>query len=178
MAYSLSCFTISKFEPQGCDEGTWEATFLWWPATKATWPFWPLAGRLGEVAGHVPYAWYFTAVWLFPPENISIRGIFCGGKPWSFLHTLYFHTTSPFDPYNELQALVLGVRKNHLQACMQKSSSISLISLRTSKSNTTISSTPSTSTLPSSIPEVWRCSPRPKEPQTHAKRQPKSSLQG
>ena len=39
MACSLSCFRVSKFEPQGCEEETWEATNMWWPATKATWPF-------------------------------------------------------------------------------------------------------------------------------------------
>jgi len=28
MAYSLSCFTVDNFEPQGCVEGTWEDTNL------------------------------------------------------------------------------------------------------------------------------------------------------
>ncbi|CAL5411140.1 unnamed protein product [Camellia sinensis] len=39
VAYSLSCFTVDNFEPQGCVKGTWEDTNVKWPATNSTWPF-------------------------------------------------------------------------------------------------------------------------------------------
>ena len=36
LAYSLSCFRVVKFEPQGLVVHTWEDTIMWWPDRKST----------------------------------------------------------------------------------------------------------------------------------------------
>ena len=66
----------------------------------------------------------------FPQKISQSGGYFVGENLGPFSPTLSFHTPSPFGPYNQLQALVLGVRKIGLQAWYTKSPSISLISLK------------------------------------------------
>ena len=93
----VSCFRVANFRPWNLVLHTWEDTKKWWSATNSTFHFCPwlaghgrwLAGHGGWLAGHLQEIHlagqlsafeHFTAVQLFFPKYLSIRGIFWEGK--------------------------------------------------------------------------------------------------
>ena len=177
LAYSLSCFRVVKFEPQGLVVHTWEDTIIWWPAINSSLHFCPLAGRPWGVAGRPPpekalgrphssqYILYSYIV--VSPKYLWHPGDILRGKAWVHFPPLY---TPPFVHIRGLPTQSLGLEKF--------GSSISLsISLKLSSFGLICSSTPST-TFTTSISAAKEGFSVAKKQQTQVKKQRKTCLQG